>query len=137
MLAKHVKMFGNYAFAALIAVCISTLAIAQEDDEQDAEEEEVIEEIIVYGGERPDDPVDVDALYEDMLQDMLMTDMESLETLREDQEWRGSDKKTTVESGRIKWGYSPQDDLRFDRQSDMPDAQFITTKPATQFSFEF
>ncbi len=137
MLAKHAKMFGTYAFAALIAVCISTLAIAQEDDEQDTEEEEVIEEIVVYGGERPDDPVDVDALYEEMLRDMLMTDMESLEALREDEEWRSSDDKTTVESGRIKWGYSPQDDLRFDRQSDMPDVQWITTKPATQFSFEF
>jgi hypothetical protein len=137
MLAKHAKLFGTYAFAALIAVCFSTLAIAQEDDEQDAEEEDVIEEIIVYGGERPDDPVDVDALYEDMLQDMLMTDMKSLQALEEDQEWRSSDEDTTVETGRIKWGYSPQDDLRFDRQSDMPDAQFITTRPATQFSFEF
>jgi hypothetical protein len=137
MLAKHAKLFGTYAFAALIAASISTLAIAQEDDEQAAEEEEVIEEIIVYGGERPDDPVDVDALYEDMLQDMLMTDIARLEVLREDQEWRSSDEDTTVTSGRIKWGYSPQDDLRFDRQSEMSDVQFITTKPATQFSFEF
>lgn len=137
MLAKHARMFGRYAFAALIAACFSTLAIAQEDDEQVAAEEDVIEEIVVYGGERPDDPVDVDALYEDMLQDMLMTDMESLETLREDQEWRSSDEDTTVETGRIKWGYSPQDDLRFDRQSEMSDVQWITTKPATQFSFEF
>lgn len=137
MLARHAKLFGKYAFAALAAASISFLATAQEDDEQAAAEEDVIEEIVVYGGERPDDPVDVDALYEDMLQDMLMTDIKRLEVLREDQEWRSSDEDTTVTSGRIKWGYSPQDDLRFDRQSEMSDVQFITTKPATQFSFEF
>lgn len=133
MLDKLAKLFGQYALLAVISACIGTLAIAQEDDEQ----EDTIEEIIVYGGERPDDPVDVDALYEDMLQEMLMTDMKNLETLREDQEWRSSDDATTVTTGRIKWGYSPQDDLRFDRQSEMSDVQFITTKPATQFSFEF
>jgi hypothetical protein len=137
MLAKHAKMFGTYAFAALIAASISTLAIAQENDEQATEEEEVIEEIVVYAGGRPDDPVDVDALYEDMLRDMLMTDAMQLRVLEEDQEWRSSDDTNTTSSGRIKWGYSPQDDLRFGSASDMPDVQWVTTKPATVFRFEF
>jgi len=138
MSLMRAKVFGKYAFVAMIATCISALAIAQENDQDTEEEqEEVIEEIIVYGGSRPDDPVDVEALYEEMLQEMLMTDIKSLRALEEDQEWRNSDEKTTTETGRIKWGYSPQDDLRFNRQSELSDVQWITTKPATVFSFEF
>ena len=137
MFAKHMKMFGTAGLAALIATCIGTIAIAQDDGTQTTEEEEVIEEIIVYGGDRPDDPVDVDALYEEMMQERLMADIKSLKALEEDQQWRNAEETTTATTGRIKWGYSPQDDLRFNRESDMPDAQFITTKPATVFSFEF
>lgn len=139
MTLLHANSFAKFAVAAMIAAGVSALAIAQEADPQDAgdEEEEVIEEIVVYGGGRPDDPVDVNALYEDMMREMLMTDMERLRVLEEDQAWRNSDDKTTTETGRIKWGYSPQDDLRFNRQSELSDVQFITTKPATVFSFEF
>lgn len=137
MPASHSKRFGTYVMAALTAICVNTSAIAQENDTNTTGEDEVIEEIIVYGGERPDDPIDVDALYEEMMMERLMTDVKSLKALEEDQQWRNSDDATTVTTGRIKWGYSPQDDLRFSRESDMPDAQYITTKPATVFSFEF
>ena len=136
MTTKRENIFGKHAFAATIAVCISALAIAQEDDEQ-AEEEEVIEEIVVFGGEKPGDPVDVEALYDAMLRDMLMTDLDRLRVLEEDQEWRGSSDANTTSSSRIKWGYDPQDDLRFKSKSTMPDVQWVTTKPATQFRFEF
>jgi hypothetical protein len=139
MTLMRAKYPGKFAVAVTIAACISALAIAQEADQQTDgdEEEEAIEEIVVYGGGRPDDPVDVDALYEDMMREMLMTDMERLQVLEEEQEWRNSDERTTTDTGRIKWGYSPQDDLRFNRQSELSDVQFITTKPATVFSFEF
>jgi hypothetical protein len=137
MLARRTKMFATYAIAAFIAAGMSTLAFAQEDDEQAAEEEEVIEEIIVYAGGRPDDPVDVDALYEDMMRDMLMTDARRLRVLEEDQDWRNSEDTGTATTGRIKWGYSPQEDLRFGSESEMSDVQWITTKPATVFRFEF
>lgn len=136
MTAKREKIIGKHAFAVTIVVCISTLAIAQENDEQ-TEEEDVIEEIVVFGGEKPGDPVDVEALYEDMMRDMLMTDLDRLRVLEQDQEWRDSSDASTTSSSRIKWGYDPQDDLRFKSKSNMPDVQWVTTKPATQFRFEF
>ena len=138
MLAKHGKMFGKGAFAVAIVAFIGTMAIAQEVAEEIIEEEEeVIEEIIVYAGGRPDDPVDVEALYEEMMRDRLMTDIKRLEILEEQQEWRSSGDKNYSKSSRIKWGYSPQDELRMRRESGIPEETYITTKPATVFRFEF
>jgi len=137
MLAKHGNLFGKGAFAIAALALIGTMAIAQEDSEESVEEEEVIEEIIVYGGGRPDDPVDVEALYEEMMRDRLMTDIKRLEILEEQQEWRSSGDKNISKSSRIKWGYSPQDELRMRRESGIPDETYITTKPATVFRFEF
>ena len=137
MSPNHTKMAGIYLLVGLTAICVNALAIAQEAETNTSEEDEVIEEIIVYGGDRPDDPVDVDALYEEMMRERMMTDFKTMRTLEEQQEWRDAEETTTATTGRIKWGYSPQDDVRFDRASDMPDADYITTKPATVFSFEF
>jgi hypothetical protein len=138
MLAKHGKMFGKGAFAVAIIAFIGAMAIAQEDpDEIVEEEEDVIEEIIVYAGGRPDDPVDVEALYEEMMRDRLMTDIKRLEILEEQQEWRSSGDENYSSSSRIKWGYSPQDELRMRRESGIPEETYITTRPATIFRFEF
>ena len=139
MLAKHRKMFRKGAFALAIVAFIGTLALAQEETEEteEEEEEEVIEEIIVYGGGRPDDPVDVEALYEEMMRERLMTDMKRLEVLEEQQEWRNADDGTIETSSRMSWGYSAQDELRMRRESGIPDETYITTKPATVFRFEF
>lgn len=139
MLAKHRKMFRKGAFALAIVAFIGTLALAQEETEEteEEEEEEVIEEIIVYGGGRPDDPVDVEALYEEMMRERLMTDMKRLEVLEEQQEWRNAEDGTIETSSRMSWGYSAQDELRMRRESGVPDETYITTKPATLFRYEF
>ncbi len=139
MLAKHGKMFGKGAFAVAIIAFIGAMAIAQEDPDEivEEEEEDVIEEIIVYAGGRPDDPVDVEALYEEMMRDRLMTDIKRLEILEEQQEWRSSGDENYSSSSRIKWGYSPQDELRMRRESGIPEETYITTRPATIFRFEF
>jgi len=137
MLAEHGIMFGKGAFAAAIVTCIGAAAIAQENTEESVEEDEVIEEIIVYAGGRPDDPVDVEALYEEMMRDRLMTDIKRLDILEEQQEWRSSGDKNVSSSSRIKWGYSPQDELRMRRESGIPEETYITTKPATVFRYEF
>jgi len=137
MLAKHGNLFGKGAFAVAALALIGTMAIAQEDTEEGVEEEDVIEEIIVYAGGRPDDPIDVEALYEEMMRDRLMTDIKRLEILEEQQEWRSSGDKNYSSSSRIKWGYSPQDELRMRRESGIPEETYITTKPATVFRFDF
>lgn len=137
MLAKHGNLFGKGIFAVAVVAFIGTLAMAQEETEETEEEEDVIEEIIVYGGERPDDPVDVEALYEEMMRERLMTDIKRLEVLEEQQEWRNADDGTIETSSRMSWGYSPQDELRMRRESGIPEETYITTKPATVFRYEF
>lgn len=137
MLAKHGNLFGKGIFAVAVVAFIGTLAVAQDETEETEEEEDVIEEIIVYGGERPDDPVDVEALYEEMMRERLMTDIKRLEVLEEQQEWRNADDGTIETSSRMSWGYSPQDELRMRRESGIPEETYITTKPATVFRYEF
>ena len=121
------------AISAAFFVCAVTAVSAQED----AEEEEVIDEIVVTAGKKSGDPVDVDALYEEMMRDRLMIDLDRLKVLEEQNEWRSSASTTVSSPSRMQWGYKPQDDLRMGRESNLSDEPFITTKPASVFQFEF
>ena len=119
--------------AAMFFVGAFTTVYAQED----AEEEEVIDEIVVTAGKKSGDPVDVDALYDEMMRDRLMIDLDRLKVLEEQNEWRSSANTTVKSPSRIQWGYKPQDDVRMGRESNLADEPFITTKPASVFQFEF
>lgn len=136
MLAPAACALRGFAYATAILTFISANAVAQVVEEA---EEEVIEEIIVTAGGRPGDPVDVDALYEEMMRDMLMIDLDRLDVLEDDFAWRKETDKTlnTNSSSRIKWGYDPQDELRMRNDLDMSTVQGTPTKPATVFRFEF
>lgn len=114
-----------------------TVAAAQVAAEENAEEDEVIEEIIVVAGKRSGDPIDLDALYEEMMRDRLMTDIKRLEILEEQNEWRTPPRTYAEKESRIQWGYKPEDDVRMGRESDLTGETFITTKPASLFRFEF
>jgi hypothetical protein len=116
---------------------ILTVATAQEGAEQTAEEDEVIEEIIVIAGKRSGDPIDLDALHEEMMRDRLMTDIKRLEILEEQNEWRSPPRTYAEKESRIQWGYKPEDDVRMGRESDLSGDTFITTKPASLFRYEF
>ena len=137
MFAKAANCFGKYRFAVAIVAFIGAAAFAQEDAEQADDEVEIIDEIIVTAGDKPGDPVDVDALYEDMMRDMLMTDLDRLNTLEEEQKWRAATDKSVKTSPRISWGYDPNDEARIRREHDMSDIQGSPTRPATVFRFEF
>jgi len=136
MLARASCVVRGFAYATTIVAFISANAYAQVVEEA---EEEVIEEIVVIAGDKPGDPVDVDALYEEMMRDMLMIDLDRLEVLENDLAWRKETDKTinADSSSRIKWGYDPQDELRMRNDLDMSDVQGTPTKPATVFRFEF
>jgi hypothetical protein len=97
----------------------------------------VIDEIVVTAGKKSGDPVDVDALYEEMMRDRLMIDLDRLKVLEEQNEWRSSANTIVARPSRIQWGYKPQDDVRMGRESNLSDVPFITTKPASLFQFEF
>jgi hypothetical protein len=138
MFALRFSTVEKFACAIAMVAALGTGVNAQEGSDP-IEEEEVIEEIVVFGGGRPDDPVDLDALYEEMMLDMLQMDFDRLQELGDDLEWRKETDKTinTNSSSRIKWGYDPQDELRMRREMDMSDVQGTPTKPATVFRVEF
>lgn len=114
-----------------------SVAAAQESAEQTTEEDEVIEEIIVVAGKRSGDPVDLEALHEEMMRDRLMIDMKRLEILEEQNAWRSPPRTFAEKESRIEWGYKPEDDVRMGRESDLAGDTYITTKPASLFRFEF
>ncbi len=114
-----------------------TVAAAQEGAEQIAEEDEVIEEIVVIAGKRSGDPIDLDALHEEMMRDRLMTDIKRLKILEEQNKWRSPPRTYAEKKSRIQWGYKPEDDVRMGRESDLSGDTFITTKPASLFRYEF
>ena len=132
---RHFFLINGVA-AATIALS-GAIALAQEDATQDADEVEVIDEIVVVAGEKSGDPIDVEALYEEMMRERLMLDYVRLEDLEEQDEWRGSTSLAVETPSRISWGYDPQDELRMRRESNLSDVQAVTTRPATVFRIEF
>lgn len=114
-----------------------TIANAQEGAVQTTDEDEVIEEIVVVAGKRSGDPIDLDALHEEMMRDRLMTDIKRLDILEEQNEWRSPPRTYAEQQSRIQWGYKPEDDVRMGRESDLSGDTFITTKPASLFRYEF
>ena len=131
MIAKYASKFG----IAIAFFCAG--AFAQVNDEQIADEEEVIDEIIVTAGDKPGDPVDVDALYEDMMRDMLMTDLDRLNELEDQQKWRAATDQSVETSSRISWGYDPHEERQMRSDLDISDARGTPTRPATVFRFGF
>lgn len=132
---RHFILKSGFAAAAMAIT--GAIALAQENAGQIADEDEVIDEIIVVAGEKSGDPVDVEALYEEMMRERLMLDQIRLQELEEQEEWRNKTSMTVESPSRIKWGYDPQDELRMRRDSNLSDVQAVTTKPATVFRVEF
>ena len=136
MPAHPATIFAKCGFIAAAAVFGGSVTLAQEDVEQ-AADDDVIDEIIVYGGEKRGDPVDIEALYEEMMRDRLMLEQDQLRALQEENEWRNSASTTVENPSRIQWGYDPADELRMRRESNLSDVEFVTTKPATVFRIGF
>jgi hypothetical protein len=138
MFANRTSVVGRSGYAVAILALIGVSAVAQDANEE-AAEEEVIEEIVVIAGDRPGDPIDLDALHEEMMRDMLKTDLVRLNELGAELEWRKATDKTinANSSSRIKWGYDPNDELQMRNDLDMSDVQGQTTRPATVFRIQF
>ncbi len=137
MLTRRASVIWLRLAVAVFAFA-SAIAGAQESEESVTTESEAIDEIVVTAGKKPGDPVDVEALYEEMMRERLMIDLDRLQDLEEENAWRSSARTTDIEEpSRISWGYKPQDDLRMGRESNLSDATFVTTKPASLFQFEF
>ena len=99
---------------AAILFCASTLSAAEGEAEPDEDApEEVIEEIVVYGYKSGDE-IDMDARYEELFRSTAAAELDRLEVLNEEYEWRKS-AAADEGSSRIKWGYESRRD-RSDRK---------------------
>lgn len=137
MLASHSSATGSRPLIAALLAFAATLALAQESSDTQGDDDEVIEEIIVYGGEKRGDPVDVEALYEEMMRERLMLEQEQLRVLEEESAWRSANAATVEQPSRIQWGYDPEDESRMRRESELDRVEFVTTRPATLFRVGF
>jgi hypothetical protein len=97
--------------------------------------EEVIEEIVVYGYKSGDE-IDMDARYEELIRSRVVAELDRLEVLNEEYEWRKS-AAADEGSSRIKWGYNPAAEMSMRRDTTMTDLPIDTVKPATLFRFQF
>lgn len=132
------QQFPGKRTAIVTALLLAgTFVLAQETPERQGDDDEVIEEIIVYGGQKRGDPVDVEALYEEMMRERLMLEQEQLRVLREESEWRSTNAATVEQPSRIQWGYDAEEELRMRRESDLDNVEFVTTRPATMFRVGF
>ncbi len=126
--AGTVSLVAFFVFAA-------TAARAQVDTETNDEEQEPMEEIVVIGN-KSGDPIDLEAQYEEQLRARIVADYLRQQTEEDEERWRKS-LPTSVERGRIRWGYDAQAEARVRRDMALTDLPTDTVKPATIFSIEF
>ncbi|NOX68622.1 MAG: hypothetical protein GXP15_05500 [Gammaproteobacteria bacterium] len=131
--------------SVIMIACFGPLSLADENERaagnddtevEDSEEATVVEEIVVFAN-RPGNPVDLDKKYGNLLRRRIIKDLERLQVLNEEFEWRSSGKTTGKDQSRIKWGYDPRDQNRVRQNSRMTDLPIDDTKPATIFSIDF
>jgi len=121
----------------LTATLLATPVAAQVDESAPAEESgEVIEELVVYGA-RPGDQVKADPMYEEMLRQQMMDEVQRMR-LEEEVDWRNSE--LTYQSSRqsrIAWGYDPKSDRDMRDDIERNSLPGDTIKPATLFRAQF
>ncbi|MFB3077824.1 MAG: hypothetical protein ACE1Y4_07430 [Lysobacterales bacterium] len=95
----------------------------------------MIEEIVVYGYKSGDE-IDLDARYEELFRSTAAAELDRLEVLNEEYEWRKST-AATEDSSRIKWGYDLESEMSMRRDTTFTDLPTDTVKPATLFRFQY
>ena len=127
--SRFVVIATAAAFCAMAA-----LAYAQTDSSDDEDDE--IEEIVVIHS-RSGDQREIRARNEELLRQRIQRELDRLEELEEEFEWRRSDEAIVAEPSRIRWGYDAERQSRMRLQSDLTDLPWKDTKPATLFRVEF
>ena len=114
---------------------VAPATLAQQADDEDGQEP--IDEIIVTPARRPDDTVDLNALYEEELKARLMRDLEVIKQQEAEGRWSKSDIDLEETPSRISWGYDPEASARMRRDTDFMEPQRDTVQPASLFRVEF
>jgi len=124
------------ALSVLVAI-VPGIALAQDEGSDEGSNEATIEEIIVYGGQKPGDEINLDALYEDELRARLMRDLEVIKQQEDEGRWNKTEASLVETPPRIRWGYDPDDEARMRRETDLMGVQREPTHPASLFRVEF
>ena len=124
--------------AITVAMLFDASPVSSADEETEPSEEtanEAIEEVVVYA-DKPGGKIDMDARYEELYRTRAAAELDRLEILNEEYEWRKSFADTD-DSSRIKWGYDVEADMSMRRDTSLTDRPTDTVKPATLFRVQF
>ncbi len=115
----------------------SSTAISADDEAELNEEatEEAMEEIVVYGY-KSGAKIDMDARYEELFRSRATAELQKMDDLNEEYEWRKS-LAAAEGTSRIKWGYNPAAEASMRRDTTLTDWPMVTGKPATLFRAQF
>jgi hypothetical protein len=128
---------SRLVMGALSASFLTAPVVAQVEQNKPVDEsDEVIEELVVYGT-RSGDQVKADPMYEEILRQQMMDEVQRMR-LEEEDDWRNSNLtyRSSRES-RMVWGYDPKADRDLLNEIDRNSLPGDTTKPATLFRAKF
>jgi len=136
MLESRNSFFTRAVVTAAILIYAGIVSSADEEAESsESTTEEAIEEIVVYA-DKPGRKIDMDARYEDLYRTRAAAELDRLEVLNEEYEWRKSF-AVAEDSSRIKWGYDVEAEMSMRRDTSLTDLPTDMDKPATLFRVQF
>ncbi len=136
MLVSRNSLLTRAAVAAAILVYVGVVSSADEETELGVDTTEgEIEEIIVYA-DKPGRRIDMDARYEELYRTRAAAELDRLDVLNEEYEWRKSF-AVAEDTSRIKWGYDAEAEMSMRRDTSLTDLPTDTVKPATLFRIQF
>ncbi len=136
MIVSRASFFIGTAVSVAMLFDASPVSSADEETEpSEATANEEIEEIVVYA-DKPGSKIDMDARYEDLYRTRAAAELDRLEVLNEEYEWRKSFADAD-DSSRIKWGYDVEADMSMRRDTSITDRPTDTVQPATLFRVTF
>lgn len=135
MSAPRSSFFAGAAAIMAILLHAGMVSAADEDVQQGEDDSDVIEEIVVYAN-KPGDEIDLDARHEELFRSRAAAELDRLEVLDEEYEWRKS-MSESEDTSRIKWGYNAESEMSMRRDTSLTDLPMDQTHPATLFRVEF
>ena len=137
MFASRDSFFIGAAITVAILFYARPVSSADEETEpNEANANEAIEEIVVYA-DKPGAKIDMDARYEDLYRTRAAAELDRLEVLNEEYEWRKSF-VADEDSSRIKWGYDVEAEMSMRNDTSITRRPTDdTAQPATLFRAQF
>ena len=138
MFVLRISLLSRAAVTVAMTILIYASAAFSQDEEAEqvaGTTDEAIEEIVVYAY-KPGDEIDMDARYAELFRTRAAAELDRMEVLDEEYEWRVS-MSEAEDTSRIKWGYNPEVDLSTRRDTSLTDLPTDQVKPATLFRVEF